>query len=65
MRVLKEVLVLAVLVLVLAYAARQLEDVNAGRMESGVPPLMESLKKLLGWYDSKGGTAPNPVTPSE
>ena len=65
MRVLREVLVMAVIVLVLVYAARQLEGVNAGRAESGVPPLMESLKKLLGWEDSKRGTAPNPVTPSE
>jgi hypothetical protein len=56
---------MAVIVLVLVYAARQLEGINAGRAESGVPPLMESLKKLLGWEDSKRGTAPNPVTPSE
>ena len=65
MRVLREVLVLAVLVVVLVYAARQLEGVNAGRAESGVPPLMETVKKLLGWEDSKRGAAPNPVIPSE
>ena len=48
MRVLKEVLVLAVIVVVLAYAARQLEGMDAGRLDAGVPSLMQSLKDFLG-----------------
>jgi len=49
MRVLKEVLVLAVIVLLLSFAARQLEGLDAGEIETGVPPLTKAIKQLLGW----------------
>lgn len=60
MRVLKEVLVLAVIVLVFAYAARRLEGVDAGHMTAGVPPLMQSIRQMLGWEDGKRERAPEP-----
>lgn len=56
MRVLKEVLVLAALVLVLAYAARFLEGIDAGRIHAGVPSMSELLSAI--W--SPGGD--NPAT---
>lgn len=65
MRVLKEVLVLAIIVLVFAFAARQLEGVDAGKMDSGVPPLLKSLKQGLGWGQDGGGTAPARDAPSD
>jgi len=49
MRILKEILVLAVIVLVFAYAARQLEGIDAGELETGVPPLSKTLEQLFGW----------------
>ncbi|BAQ17774.1 hypothetical protein [Methyloceanibacter caenitepidi] len=53
MRILKEVLVLAVIVLVFAYAARRLEGVDAGEISAGVPPLMQSFRRMLGWDDGR------------
>ena len=64
MRVLKEVFVLALIVLVLAYAARQLEGVDAGRMTAGVPPLMDTFKQMLGWEDKRHERAPDRHAPS-
>lgn len=57
MRVLKEVLVLAVIVLAFAYAARRLEGVDAGEITAGVPPLMQTFKQMLGWDDKDGERA--------
>lgn len=67
MRVIKELLVLAVIVLVFAYAARRLEGVDAGHMTAGVPPLMQSLRQMLGWEDGNPKSAPgrNPSKTSE
>lgn len=64
MRVLKEVLVLAVVVVVLAYAARQLEGMGAGRLDAGVLSLMQSLKDFLR-ADSEQKNPPKPAAPSE
>jgi hypothetical protein len=64
MRVLKEVLVLAAIVVVLAYAARQVEGLDAGRLDAGVPSLMQTLKDLLG-SDSAEKSAPKPGGPSD
>ncbi len=65
MRVLKEVLVLAIIVLVFAFAARQLEGVDAGKMDSGVPPLLKLLKQSLGWDENGRGTTPAPDAHSD
>ncbi len=65
MRVLKEVLVLAAIVGVLAYAARQLEGLDAGRLDAGVPSLMQSLEQLWGSEDSAEKKKPEPARPSE
>ena len=46
MRILKEVLVLAIVVLGLAYAARFLEGVDAGRIHAGVPSITELLSAV-------------------
>ena len=54
MRVLKEVLVLAALVFALAYAARFLEGIDAGRIHAGVP----SITELLSAFWSPGGDEP-------
>lgn len=62
MRVLKEVLVLAALVLLFAFAARQLEGIDAGKIESDVPPFTRALKQLLGWGD-RGEKAPEAPAP--
>ena len=64
MRLLKEVLVLAAVVVVLAYAARQLEGVDAGRLDADVPSLMQSLKQLWGSDDS-AEQKPEPARPSQ
>lgn len=64
MGVLKEVLVLAVVVVVLAYAARQLEGMGAGRLDADVLSLMQSLKDFLG-ADSEQKNPPKPAAPSE
>jgi hypothetical protein len=64
MRVLKEVLVLAAIVVVLAYAARQVEGLDVGTLDAGVPSLMQSLKDLLG-SDSAKKSAPKPAGPSD
>ena len=64
MRVLKEVLVLAVIVVVLAYAARQLEGLDAGRLDAGVPSLMQSLKDFLD-PESPEKSAPKTAAPAE
>ncbi|ODR98590.1 hypothetical protein AUC68_09295 [Methyloceanibacter methanicus] len=52
MRILKEILVLAIIVLVLAYAARQLEGLDAGEIDPRVPPLTTTLKQWLGFDDT-------------
>lgn len=54
MRVLKEVLVLAALVLALAYAARFLEGIDAGKIHAGVP----SMAELLSAFWSPSGDEP-------
>lgn len=64
MRIFKEVLVLAVIVLVFAYAARQLEGVDAGELDSGVPPLMQSLKQFLGIEEAGSGTPSESSAPA-
>ena len=52
MRYLKEVLVLAALVVALAFAARQLEGVDAGRIDAaGVPSFTEMFHRLIGSDD--------------
>ncbi|WP_108683423.1 hypothetical protein [Methyloceanibacter sp. wino2] len=65
MRVLKEVLVLAVIVLVFAYAARRLEGVDAGEINAGVPPLMQSVKQMLGWDDGPREKASKHAAPAK
>ena len=65
MRVLKEVLVLAIIVLVFAYAARQLKGLDAGELETGVPPFTKVLKQQFGSDEDGRGTKPKPVAPSE
>ena len=65
MRVLKEVLVLAVIVLVLAYAARQLEGFDAGKMETGVPPLSSIIEQLFGWVKGETGKTTPPAQPAK
>ena len=46
-RFFKEILVLAALVLLLAYAARQLEGIDAGKMETDVPSFSELFEGLF------------------
>ena len=44
MKLVREIVVYAVLILAFAYAARQLEGVSVGRIESDVPSLFKFLK---------------------